>query len=99
MIRFEVALVSAHCNCLIGCIAIPQGYRPSNIGNTTADIYLSKTGVKILRQNVKFLQTSFYQPFACPNANLVSLTRRQPHSLDVNDSSISRMNQWSLGAS
>ena len=33
----------------------------------TADIYMSKTAIKILKQNVKFVQT-----FGFPEANLVS---------------------------
>lgn len=45
----------------------------------TADIYMSKTAIKILKQNVKFVQT-----FGFPETNLVSWTRRQPHSLDFN---------------
>ena len=36
----EVALVSVHCNCLIGCIMIAGGYRSWNTANTAADICL-----------------------------------------------------------
>ena len=36
----ELALVSVHFNCLIGCIVIMRGYWLWNTANTTADIYL-----------------------------------------------------------
>ena len=57
LFTFESALVSVHCNCLIGCIVIAQGYRPLNTDNTTGDISLSKTEMKIMKQNINFLQT------------------------------------------
>ena len=56
----------------------------------TADIcLLGKNGNKKMKQNVKFVQTFFYQPFGCPKANLGLLTRKQPHLPDVNHNTIS----------
>ena len=35
-----------------------------------------------------FVKTYFYQTFGCPKANFGPLARRQPHSPDVNHSTI-----------
>ena len=35
-----------------------------------------KSAIKILKQNVKFVQTFFYRSFGCPKANFGPLTRR-----------------------
>ena len=43
-------------NCLISYIMIAWGCRPWNTTNTTAGIYLSKTAIKTLKQNVKLVQ-------------------------------------------
>ena len=85
----EVAFISAHCNWMIRCIVIAQGYWPWNAVNATKTASLSKAAIKTLNQNIKFVQTFFYQSFGCPKAKIVSRTRRQPHSPDVNHNTIS----------
>ena len=80
----EAALVSVHCNCLIGWIVIVRGYRPRNTINTIMDICLLVNNVTKKKQNVKFGQVFFYQSFGYTKGNSRSLTKRQPDSLDVN---------------
>ena len=48
--------------------------------------WLSKTAIKTLKQNVKFVQTFFYQVFGCPKINFEPRTERQSHSPNVNQS-------------
>ena len=68
IIKFsEAALVSAHCNYLIGWIVIVRGNRPWNTINTKMNIcLLVKNGNnnKKKKQNVKFVQTSFFSHLA-----------------------------------
>ena len=54
----KVALVPVHCNCLIGCIVIPRD-SGLEILPILQQIFTcsSKTAIKTLRQNVKFVQT------------------------------------------
>ena len=53
---FEVALLAVYCNYLIDYIMIVWRYRPWNIANTQQMfIYLSKTDIQTLKQNVKFV--------------------------------------------
>ena len=79
----EVALGSAHCNCLIGWIVIVRGYRPWNTVNTTMDIWLLvQSGNKKNKTKCEVCSNIFYRPFGCTKANFGSLTRRQPHKYD-----------------
>ena len=45
---------------------------------------LSKTAIKTLKQNVKFVQTFFYQVFGCPKINFGPMTWRQSHPPSFN---------------
>ena len=78
----ELALVSVHFNCLIGCIVIMRGYWLWNTANTTADIYLLvENRNKNTKTKFKVCSNFFYQPYGCPKANFGPLTKRYPHSL------------------
>ena len=78
IIKFsEVFVVSVHLNYLISSIVIVQGHRPCNTATST---------IKTLKQNVKFVQTFFYQVFGCPNINFGPRTQRQSQSPNVNQS-------------
>ena len=50
-------MVAVRYICLITSIIITWGCCPWNSTNTTADIYLWKTAIKTVKQNVKFVQT------------------------------------------
>ena len=63
IIKFtEVALVSVHCNCLIGWTVIVRRYRPWNTIDTTMDICLLVKNSN--KKNVRFAQTFFISHFA-----------------------------------
>ena len=62
IIKFsEVTLVSVHCNCVIGCIVIAQGYRLWKTANTTVDIcLLVKYGNKNTETKYKVCRNFFW---------------------------------------
>ena len=101
IIKFsEVALVSVHCNCLIRCIVIAREYWPWNTTSTTADIsLLAENGNKNIETKWKVCSNFFNQSFACPKVNFGPLTRRHPHSPDVNHNTISSTTRRSPEAS
>ena len=73
IIKFsEVALVSVHWNCLIGCIIIARGYRPWNTANDTSVIcLLVKDGYETLKQNAKFCSIFFISHLAALRPTMV----------------------------
>ena len=93
VIKFsEVALLSFHCYCLIGCMMVAWWYRSWNTANTTADICLLIENGKKKPIEKKFIVFSnfLYQSFGCPEANLGSLT----HSMII--TTIVSIMTWSL---
>ena len=66
----EAALVSVHCNCLIGWTVIVRGYRPRNTINTIMDICLLVKNITKKKQNVKFGQVFFISHLATLRATL-----------------------------
>ena len=99
IVKFSgAALVSVHCNCLIGCIVIARRYRLWNIANTIGNTCLL---VESCNENTKWNICShfFYQPFGCPKTNFRPLTRRYPQSPDVTQYTISSTTCRSHGAS
>ena len=49
-------------------------------------VWLLKTAIKILKQNVNFVQTFFYQVFGYPKIKFGPRTQRQSYSSNVNQS-------------
>ena len=95
ILRFsEVALISVHCNFVIGCIAIPREYWPWKTANTAENIcLLVKSDSKNTKAERKVRSGRFYQPFGFPKANLGLLARKQAHSPDVNRKTTSSTTQ------
>ena len=68
---------------------IVRVYRPRDTANTEVDICLLVENGNKQKNETKFAQTFFYQPFGCTKANFGPLTRRKRYSLEVNHKIIS----------
>ena len=86
IIKFsEVALVSAHLNCLISSIVIARGCRPCTTASTTSYIcLLDENGSKNTETKCKVCSNIFYQVFGSRKINFGPMTWRQSHSPSFN---------------